>query len=118
MSSFAAHTPLILSPNLVIQVFMVSKSWWDRLPADCQAELQSAADAGAMVSFDRTNAAIATALEAFDSAGMEVVEMTDEQKAALAEATRATRDFFVKQTGAEGQAILDAFEAEMAGANE
>lgn len=99
------------------QIFMVAKGFWDRLPASCQSELQQAADAGAKVSFDRTYQAIDKALKAFERTGMKVVPMTAEQKAVLAKATRPARDFYVKQTGKQGQAFIDAFEAEMARIN-
>ncbi len=99
------------------QVFMVSKGFWDRLPASCQAELQQAADAGAQVSFDRTYQAIDKAVKAFERTGMKVVPMTKEQKAVLAKMTQGTRDFYVKKTGKQGQALLDAFQAEIARVN-
>jgi len=43
--------------------------------------------------------------------------MTAEQKAVLAETTRPTRDFYVQLTKGEGQAFLDAFDAELAKVN-
>lgn len=99
------------------QVFMVSKKWWDQLPESCQQEIRAAADEAAKVSFDATQKGIQEALKAFDKAGMEVIPMTAEQKAVLAEVTRPTRDFYVKLTNGEGKKYLDAFDAELAKVN-
>lgn len=99
------------------QIFMVSKKWWDQIPANCQAEVRQAADAASQVSFKATEEGNEAALKAFKSAGMEVVTMTAEQKAVLAETTRPTRDFYVTLTNGEGQTYLDAFDAELAKIN-
>ncbi|WP_397473095.1 TRAP transporter substrate-binding protein [Pusillimonas sp.] len=99
------------------QVFMVSKKWWDQLPESCQGEIREAADAAAVVSYETTQKGIEEALKVFKSAGMEVVPMTAEQKAVLAEVTKPTRDFYVKLTKGEGQTYLDAFDAELAEVN-
>lgn len=96
------------------QVFMISKKWWDQLPAGCQTEIRQAADTGSRVSFEETEKGNAAALKAFETNGMKVVTMTADQKAVLAKTTRPARDFYVKLTGPQGQAFLDAFDAEIA----
>lgn len=92
------------------QVFMISKAWWDKLPPKCQEEVRQAADAGAKVSFEKTYEDIDVALAAFRKQGMQVVPVSAEQKAVLAETTRPTRELYVKLTGKQGQAFLDAFD--------
>lgn len=99
------------------QVFMISKVWWDKVPQACQNEIREAAEAASKVSFEETAKGIEAALKAFEEEGMEIATMTPEQKEVLAEITRPTRDFYVKMTGEEGQAFLDAFDSEMAGIN-
>jgi C4-dicarboxylate-binding protein DctP len=95
------------------QVFMISKKWWDQLPASCQSEIRAAADEASKVSFEATGKGNEAALKAFKDAGMKVVEMTPEQKAVLAKTTEPARDFYVKLTNGEGQKYLDAFDAEL-----
>src|SRR5690606_31522875 len=78
------------------QIFMVSKPWWDKLPESCQNEIREAAGAGAEASFTQTYKDIDKALTAIKAAGTQVVPVTDEQKAVLADVTHPTRDFYVK----------------------
>lgn len=95
------------------QAFMVSKKWWDTLPANCQADVRQAVKAGGKVAFNATLKQIKVDLKDFKGY-MKVVPMTDEQRAALAKIVEQVRDYYVKLTGAEGKKILNAFEAEVA----
>lgn len=95
------------------QIFMVSKKWWDKLPSSCQDEIQAAVDEGSQVSYDKTYEDIKTSLQAFEEAGLNVVEMSDEEKQVLADLLKPTRDYYVKLTKGEGQKYLDEFDAAM-----
>lgn len=96
------------------QIFMFSKAWWDKLPENCQDEIRAAADEGAKASFEQTYIDIDKALKTIEASGTTVVQMTDEEKAVLADVTRPTRDFYVKMTGDEGKKLMDAFDKVMA----
>lgn len=96
------------------QVFMISKKWWDQLPASCQKEIQEAGLQGSKVSFDKTYEDIAVSLKAFDKAGLKVVKMTPAQKQVLAKVVAPTRKFYVDLTKGEGQKYLDEFDKVLA----
>ncbi len=98
------------------QVIMMSKVWWDKLSAGCQTAIRAAVDAGGKLTVDKTYAIInAKAMGAFKKAGMKVVKVS---KADYAEMKRkvlpGVEAFYVKQNGARGKAILDAFKKELA----
>ncbi|MCB5362402.1 TRAP transporter substrate-binding protein [Pusillimonas sp. CC-YST705] len=96
------------------QIFMVSKAWFDALPEDCRKALTEAVDTGAKTVVDETNKSEAKAMEAMKAAGVEIVELTPEQRAALQEATLPkVRAFFIKQNGDAGREILESIEAEI-----
>lgn len=96
------------------QLVMVSKGWWDGLTPDCQAAVREAVDEAGELVLEKTEEMTEKALEAFDEQGLTVTELSDEEFAALREATLpGVEKFYVEQTGEDGQKILDAFKAEL-----
>ncbi|NYT69076.1 TRAP transporter substrate-binding protein [Pusillimonas noertemannii] len=104
----------LTSHGTLDQVFMVSKAWFDGLPEACQAELEAAVEGGRKVVVDETLKLDEKGLEAMKKAGVTVVEITDEQRSALREATLpVVREHFKALTGAKGDEIMKAIEAEI-----
>ncbi|WP_174802247.1 TRAP transporter substrate-binding protein [Martelella limonii] len=96
------------------QIFMVSKPWYDALSEDCQTAVRNAAVSAGQLVADKTDEMTSTAMDAFAKAGVAVHELSDEQYAALKEATLpGVEAFYVEQVGPEGQEIIDSFKAEM-----
>ncbi|MBM1144987.1 TRAP transporter substrate-binding protein [Alcanivorax sp. ZXX171] len=96
------------------QIFMVSKPWYDSLSSECQSAVKSAAVDAAELVAAKTDEMEATALAAFDKAGIKIHELSEDQYAALKEATLpGVEAFYVDQVGSDGQAIIDALKAEM-----
>jgi len=96
------------------QYVTVNKAWWQGLTDDCRTAIDEAVTAGNKVSFDETARQEKEYLELIRQAGVEVVEVTDEERAAMRDATLpGIEAWYLERTGAEGQAILDAFRAEM-----
>lgn len=96
------------------QVFMISKKWWDRLPADCQNEVKVAVEEGSKVSFEKTYEDIDASMKAIEKSNVKIVKLTAEQKKVLADLLKPTREFYVKLTNGEGQKYLDKFDEAIA----
>ncbi|OXR49927.1 MULTISPECIES: TRAP transporter substrate-binding protein [unclassified Pusillimonas] len=96
------------------QIFMVSKAWFDALPEGCRTELTKAIDSGAAVVVEETKKAEAKAMAGMKAAGVEIVELTPEQRNGLRDATLPeVRAFFIRQNGDNGRQILENIEAEI-----
>jgi tripartite ATP-independent transporter DctP family solute receptor len=96
------------------QLLMVSKSWFDGLDSDCQTAVRTASDEAASIVMDATKTMENEALTAFSDMGVVVTELTEEEFAALREATLpGIQKLYVEEVGDEGQAIIDAFTAEI-----
>lgn len=98
------------------QVIMVAKPWWDARTEACQDAIHEAVEVGRRLTAELTNSIIASAaLPAFEARGIEIVTPTDEEwdemRAAVLPGIEA---LYVEENGARGQAILDAFKAEIA----
>ena len=97
------------------QVIMVSKVWWDKRTAACQAVIRDAVDAGGKLTTKLTYSIIdQKALPAFAKRGVKIVNVD----AASFEKMKAMvlpgiEKFYVKQNGERGQAIIDAFKADL-----
>ncbi len=98
------------------QIVSVSAAWWAQLSPDCQADVTAAVSAGGKLTAEKTDEVIETlALPAFAENGTEVVEVSEEARAELAEALLPSiKALYVKQYGEAGQAVLDAIDAELA----
>jgi len=112
VQSFAAIT----NHGILDNVVMVSKSWWDRLSAQCQGAIREAVDAGGRTTAQLTNSVIENvALPAFEARGLTVVRPTTEQWNTLRDAVLpGIERLYVERTGARGQALLDGLAAEIA----
>lgn len=98
------------------QVIMASKVWWDKQPAACQKAIGEAVDAGGKLTVDLTYSIIdKKAMGAFKKVGMKVVDVSKADFAEMkAKVLPGVEAFYVKQNGARGRAILDAFKKEVA----
>ncbi|MGB3408282.1 MAG: TRAP transporter substrate-binding protein [Jannaschia sp.] len=104
----------LTSHGTLDQYITVNKTWWDGLTDDCRTAVSEAVTEGNKVSFEETERQEISALAAMRDAGITVVEVTEEERAAMRDATLpGIRDWYLSRTGAEGQAIYDAFVAEM-----
>lgn len=98
------------------QIFMVSKSWFDGLPADCQSELESAVDSGQELVLDETVKVEEKALTTFADQGIKITELTDEQRTALRDATLPkVKELYTKTNGDRGQEMIDLISGAISG---
>ena len=98
------------------QVIMVAKPWWDARSAACQDAIREGVEVGRRMTAELTNSIITSAaLPAFEARGLEITRPTDEEweemRAAVLPGVEA---LYIRDNGARGQAILDAFKAEIA----
>jgi C4-dicarboxylate-binding protein DctP len=96
------------------QFVTVNTAWWDGLTDGCRDAIVEGVAAGNKVTLDATKAQEVSARATMEAAGMVFVEVTEEERAAMREIVLpGIRDWWLAQTGDEGQALLDAFVAEM-----
>ena len=104
----------LMSHGTLDQFVTVNQPWWEALTQDCRDAIVEGVAIGNQVTLEETMRQEVAAREAMEAAGMEFVEVSDEQRAAIAEVVYpGIRDWWLAQTGDEGQALLDAFIAEM-----
>ncbi len=106
---------LTLSSHGTLDQFVsVNKTWWDGLTEDCRTAVTEAVAEGNRICLEETQRQEVSALAAMKESGITVVEVTEDERAEMREATLpGIRDWYLERTGAEGQAIYDAFVAEM-----
>ncbi|MCH2556553.1 MAG: TRAP transporter substrate-binding protein [Alcanivorax sp.] len=94
------------------QVIMVSKLWWDKLDDGCQTAVREAvADGGDLTAELVYKMIDEKALPAIRESGTEVVEVSDENFAAMRDQVLpGVKQFYIQQNGDRGKAIVDAFE--------
>lgn len=96
------------------QLFMVSKAWWDGLTPECQTAVREAVDTAGDLVVQKTEEMSKQALDAFRERGLTITELSDAEFEALRQATLpGVEEFYVQQTGEEGQAIVDSFKVEL-----
>jgi len=96
------------------QIFMVSRKWYDGLTEDCRTALNDAVEEGRQVVVDETRRVEKKAMAAFETQGIKIHTLTDDQIAVLREATLPpVRALFIEKNGERGEEILSLIEAEM-----
>lgn len=96
------------------QVILMNKPFWDGLSDECKAAIRNAMPAANEVTFTETMKQEEEAMADFEAKGLTIVEVTEEERTALRDAILPkVRAFYIETTGDEGQAIVEAFEAEM-----
>jgi len=98
------------------QVILVSKPWWEQRSALCQDAIREAVEVGGRMTAELTNAIVlSAALPAFENSGLEISRPSSQEWTRMQEAVLpGIEKFYVQENGALGQAILDAFRAEIA----
>ncbi len=98
------------------QVIMVSKLWWDQRTPRCQDAIREAVAIGGEMTAELTFEVIERqALPAFAASGLEVREITDDERTIMRAAVLpGVEQVYIEQTGTRGMTILEAFKAEVA----
>jgi len=96
------------------QFVSVNKAWWEGLTEGCRDAITEGVAVGNKVTLDATMEQEVSSREVMEASGMTFVELTDEEREALRDVVLpGIREWWLAQTGPEGQAIYDAFVAEM-----
>lgn len=96
-------------------VILFNTTWWESLPGEFQTIIVEEFSKAVPDLVAHKAAAVDAARAALTEAGMEVREITDDERAALTEKMAGpTREAYLAQAGEEGKALLDTYEAEMA----
>ena len=94
-------------------VVLFNPTWWDDLPAEYQDAIRTAFEEVAPEVEKLKEASQADAREKLTAAGMNVRDLTDEERAQLRETMYPqARDAYLEQAGDAGRTIVDAYEAE------
>ena len=110
-----SHVTMTYHGNLD-QVILVNLPWWNGLSDGCKAAILEAMPQANKVTLDQTMMQEEAAMKDFVAQGMTVVEVTDEERAAMREAVLPpVLDFYISTNGARGEEILKLFEDQMGG---
>lgn len=97
------------------QFVSVNKPWWESLTEECRAAIGEAVAIGNEVTLTETQEQEAAARLEMEEAGMTFVEISDEDRAAMRDVVfPGIRDWWLERTGEAGEALLAAFEDEIA----
>ncbi len=107
---------LVLSNHGAMEdVILFNPGWWNALPEEHRQTIAQAFAEVVPELIAHKQAAVETALADLAGKGMSVRDMTPEEKARMRDITwPATRDAYLALAGAEGQALIDLYEAETA----
>ena len=110
-----SHVTMTYHGNLD-QVILVNKPWWDGLSDGCKAAINDAMPAANKVTLDQTMMQEENAMSDFLAQGVEVVEVTEEQREAMKDAVLPpVLDFYLSNNGGRGEELLKMFQDQMGG---
>lgn len=96
-------------------VILFNTAWWESLPAEYQTIIAEEFTNAVPDLIAHKAEAVQTALTALTESGMDVRELSDDERAAFIERMEGpTRAAYLALAGDEGQALLDTYEAEIA----
>ena len=94
-------------------IILFNPNWWNSLPAEYQAVIVDAFEEVRPQVEQIKEASQEAALQTLRAAGMNVRELTDEERAKMREVMYPrAREVYLQQAGEAGQKILDAYEAQ------
>lgn len=99
--------------GLLDQVIMVGKDWFEDLPENIQNAIIKGVQEGQEVCLSRIKENEAKYLKAMKDSGLEVIELTDEQRTAFVEASAQVKQFYIEKYGDEAEEIIKALEEEI-----
>ena len=89
---------------------MVSKKWYDSLPADVQQTVVAAAQEASDIVVDESYEVSNNAMELMKAKGNKFHEINEEQRAALQEQTKSVKEYYLNQYGAKAKQLMTAIE--------
>ncbi|MEM9431655.1 MAG: TRAP transporter substrate-binding protein [Pseudomonadota bacterium] len=110
-----SHVTMTYHGNLD-QVILVNKPWWDGLSDGCKAAINEAMPEANKVTLDQTMMQEENAMSDFLSQGVEVVEVSEEQREAMKDAVLPpVLEFYLSNNGARGEELLQMFQDQIGG---
>lgn len=103
--------------SLIVAV-TVSKIWWDGLPKDIQGIITEAVGIGQDVCNNKTLENVAKYKELIKKSGVEIIEMTKEDKQAFNSVREQVVKLYIDKFGSEGEKIYNALANEAAAIKE
>jgi len=109
MKFYEVQDYMMLSNQAIfVGTFVANDMFWDSLSDERRAKVQEAADAANDYILGAQKDLNNTRLESIkENSDMEIVELTEEQRAAFEEASQPVREFYVDQYGEDAGKILD-----------
>jgi C4-dicarboxylate-binding protein DctP len=105
---------LTVSNHGVIVIYnLLSKKWWDRLPADLQKIVQEVFSEGEKVTWEESETADADAVTIMKKAGLEFIEISPKERARFKKATDGVKNVYVERID-KGKVLIDMLEADIA----
>src|SRR5690606_29975390 len=114
MKFYEVQKYLVVSNHGAMEdVILFNPTFWDSLPEEYQTIIVDAFKEVIPDLIAHKKAAVEASLEEIKAAGVNVRELSDEEKAALRKATYpATRAAYVERAGEEGEKLIELYEKE------
>ncbi|WP_160765481.1 TRAP transporter substrate-binding protein [Kangsaoukella pontilimi] len=110
-----SHVTMTYHGNLD-QVILVNKPWWEGLSEGCKSAIMDAMPEANKVTLDQTMMQEENAMADFAAQGVEIVEVTAEQRDAMRDAVLPpVLDFYLANNGERGAELLEMFQSQMGG---
>ena len=110
-----SHVTMTYHGNLD-QVILVNKPWWDGLSEGCKSAIMDAMPEANKVTLDQTMMQEENAMADFAAQGVEIVEVSAEQRDAMRDAVLPpVLDFYLANNGERGAELLEMFQSQMGG---
>ncbi|MBI3089193.1 MAG: TRAP transporter substrate-binding protein [Candidatus Tectomicrobia bacterium] len=114
MKFFEVQKYLIESDHGVIVIYdLVSKKWWDRLPADLQKIIQEVFIEAEKVTWAESKKTDEEAIQIMKKAGLQFIKISPEERARFRKATAGVKNVYVNRIE-KGKMLVDLLEADIA----
>lgn len=114
MKFYEVQKYLIESNHGVVVIYdLVSKKWWDRLPADLQKIVQEVFTEAEKVTWEESKENDARAIEAMKKAGLKFIKLSSKERAHFKKATEGVKNVYIEQID-KGKMLIDMLEADIA----
>jgi C4-dicarboxylate-binding protein DctP len=107
----------ISNHGVLDQLIMANKAWFDGLPDDIKQAVIKGVQEGEKVATAKTYELIEKYIVDIEASGVEVVEVSGDQRQALIDKTKVVKQFYVDKFGDKGKALLEAIEKEVKAAS-
>ncbi|WP_089936452.1 TRAP transporter substrate-binding protein [Candidatus Entotheonella palauensis] len=100
--------------GLIVVAVLMSKSWWDKLPAELQTLVTKVFNEAEKVTWEVAERIDQEAVKAMQAAGLQFVTISPEERERFRQATVDVKQVYIQRVGTTGKRLLEMIEADIA----